>query len=69
MLTTFSPLKIMRPKLRFSTLSSNTAARFLFRVRNSSASTRTRLRCLSNARKVPTMVRESARVMRRRCST
>ena len=40
-----------------------------FRVRNSSVSDRTRLRCLSKARNVPVMVRESVRVMRRRCST
>lgn len=68
MLTTFSPLKIINPSERFSTRSSRMAARDLLRVRNSSASTRTRLRCLSNARKVPTMVRLSTREMRRRCS-
>merc|ERR1719401_159868 len=68
MLTTFSTLKIINPRERFSTRSSRIAARFLLRVRNSSASTRTRLRCLSNARKVPTMVRLSTREMRRRCS-
>ena len=39
------------------------------RVRNSWVSARTRLRCLSKARNVPVMVRESVRVMRRRCST
>mmetsp|Transcript_17823 Transcript_17823/g.38523 ORF Transcript_17823/g.38523 Transcript_17823/m.38523 type:complete len:127 (+) Transcript_17823:1310-1690(+) len=68
MLTTFSPLKIIKPRLRFSTRSSRMAARFLFKVRNSSASTSTRFKCLSNAKKVPTIVRLSTREIRRRCS-
>lgn len=71
-LTTFSPLKMIKPKLRFSILSSITLALpapFLERsVRNSSVSTKTRLRCLSKAKKVPTMVRLSVKETRRRCS-
>ena len=67
-LTTFSPLNIINPKLRFSTRSSIIAARFLFNVRNSSASTSTRFKCLSNARNVPTIVRLSFSDIRNRCS-
>ena len=44
------------------------AARFLFNVRNSSASTNTRFKCLSNAKNVPTIVRLSFSDMRSRCS-
>jgi hypothetical protein len=38
-------------------------------MRNSCASARTRLRCLSKARNVPVMVRESESVIRSLCST
>ena len=68
-LTTFSPLRIINPRFLFSCLSSMIFALFPFNVRNSSVSQRTKFKCLSNARNVPVIVRESVSVMRRRCST
>lgn len=68
--TTFSPRIRTNPRLLFSVLSSNNPTPLLlFKMRNSSASLRTRFKCLSNARKVPTMVRLSCRVTLNRCST
>ncbi|KAL3812068.1 hypothetical protein ACHAXA_010040 [Cyclostephanos tholiformis] len=73
-LTTFSPLSMINPRLRFSTRSSMIAdppplfVEDFLALRYSSASTNTRFRCLSNARKVPTTVRPSARETRSRCS-
>lgn len=58
-LTTFSPRTSTSPKLRRSVRSSNRAAPLFRRMRNSSASLSTRFRCLSKARKVPTMDRPS----------
>jgi hypothetical protein len=69
-LTTFSPLIRTNPRFRFSVRSSSNAAPpLLLSVRNSSASLRTKLRCLSKAKKVPTIERPSWSVTRRRCST
>lgn len=68
-LTTFSPLTSTNPKLRRSCRSSNSAVPDLRRILNSSASLKTRFKCLSKAKKVPTMDRPSCRVTRNRCST
>ena len=68
-LTTFSPRINTRPRARRSCRSSKSACPDLRRIRNSSASLRTRFRCLSKARKVPTMDRPSWRVTLNRCST
>mmetsp|Transcript_7051 Transcript_7051/g.14453 ORF Transcript_7051/g.14453 Transcript_7051/m.14453 type:complete len:183 (-) Transcript_7051:31-579(-) len=69
-LTTFSPRKSTRPRLRFSVRSSKIAdPPLLLSVRNSSASDKTRFRCLSNAKNVPTIARPSCSVTRKRCST
>ena len=71
-LTTFSPRIKTKPRLLFSVRSSRIALRsdvlFLI-IRNSSASDSTKFKCLSNARNVPTILRPSCRVTRRRCST
>ena len=69
MLTTFSPLRMINPRFLFSCLSSTIFCFFPLRERNSSVSASTKLRCLSNARKVPVIMRESVRVMRSLCST
>ena len=68
-LTTFSPRTKTSPRLLLSVLSSSKAAPLFRRMRNSSASLRTRFKCLSKARKVPTIDLPSCSVTRRRCST
>mmetsp|Transcript_22195 Transcript_22195/g.54964 ORF Transcript_22195/g.54964 Transcript_22195/m.54964 type:complete len:223 (-) Transcript_22195:25-693(-) len=68
-LTTFSPRISTNPRLRRSCRSSSRAAPLFRKIRNSSASLNTKLRCLSKARKVPTMDRPSCRVTLSRCST
>ena len=68
-LTTFSPRISTNPRLRRSCRSSSRAAPLFRKIRNSSASLNTKLRCLSKARKVPTMDRPSCRVTLNRCST
>lgn len=80
-LTTFSPRKMIRPSVRFSTRSSIIAlpVAFFFLLpfeegppllacRYSSASTRTKFKCLSKARNVPTIVLPSTNDTRSRCS-
>jgi len=71
--TTFSPRINTNPSVRFSVLSSSKAdpppLGCLRSCRNSSASLKTRFRCLSKAKKVPTMDRESCSVTLSLCST
>jgi len=68
-LTTFSPRTKTSPRLLLSVRSSSKDAPLFLRIRNSSASLRTRFKCLSKARKVPTIDLPSCSVTRSRCST
>lgn len=68
-LTTFSPRIKTSPRLLLSVRSSSKAAPLFRKIRNSSASLRTKFKCLSNARKVPMMDLPSCSVTRSRCST
>jgi hypothetical protein len=71
-LMTFSPRIKTNPKVLFSTRSSindDVPLFFVLRVRYSTASLRTKFKCLSKARKVPTIFRPSCKVTRNRCST
>lgn len=68
--TTFSPRINTSPSDRFSVRSSKRAAPPLdLSMRNSSASERTKFKCLSKAKNVPIMYRPSWSVTRNRCST